>query len=112
LITHGAADVLQPDVTWCGGITEMRKICALAAAHHLPVIPHIGGCFSYHLVMAHTNCPMAEYQVQGSEADQFTPIFAIFDGEPLPVDGYVHLTDAPGFGIELRPDAPLRCPTI
>jgi L-rhamnonate dehydratase len=112
LIAHGAADVLQPDVTWCGGITEMRKICALAAAHNLPVIPHIGGCFSYHLVMAHTNCPMAEYQVQGPEADQFVPIYAMFEREPLPVDGYVHLTDAPGFGLELRPDAPLRRPCI
>ncbi len=88
----------------------MRKICALAAAHDLPVIPHIGGCFSYHLVMAHTNCPMAEYQFQGAGTDQIAPIHPMFDGEPLPVEGYIHLTDAPGFGIELRSDARLHRP--
>lgn len=110
LIQHGAADVLQPDITWCGGITEIRKVCALAAAHSLPVIPHNGGCFSYHLIMAHTNCPMAEYLVYGGAGDQFVPTHPMFDGEPLPIDGYIHLTDAPGFGIELRPDAPLHRP--
>lgn len=110
LMDRSAADVLQPDVTWSGGITEVRKICALAAAHSLPVIPHIGGCFSYHLVMAHTNCPMAEYQMQGAETDQVAPIHPMFNGEPLPVEGYIHLTDAPGFGIELRSDARLSRP--
>ena len=35
-----AVDVLQPDIYWCGGITEMLKICALASAYDLPVVPH------------------------------------------------------------------------
>jgi L-rhamnonate dehydratase len=112
LIEHGAADVLQPDVTWSGGITEMRKICALAAAYNLPVIPHVGGCFSYHLVMAHTNCPLVEYLVYGAEGDQFAPVYPMFDGEPLPSGGSIELSDAPGFGIALRPNAPLRRPPV
>lgn len=110
LIDHRAADILQPDVTWCGGITEIRKVCAMASAYNLPVIPHAGGIYSYHLVMAHTNCPMVEYLVFGGAGDRFTPVYPAFDGEPLPVDGYIKLSDAPGFGVELRPDAPLHRP--
>ena len=39
-------DVLQPDVTWCGGITEARRIITMAAALDLPVIPHGSSVFS------------------------------------------------------------------
>lgn len=41
LITRRAVDIVQPDVIWSGGITETRKIAALAHAFHLPVIPHV-----------------------------------------------------------------------
>ena len=40
LMDAEAVDVLQPDIYWCGGITETLKICALASAYDLPVIPH------------------------------------------------------------------------
>ena len=35
-----AADIIQPDVGWCGGITELIKISALADAHGAMVVPH------------------------------------------------------------------------
>ncbi len=40
---HGAYDIWQPDITWCGGITAGLRICELAAKHGIPVIPHRGG---------------------------------------------------------------------
>ena len=40
LMDAGAVNVLQPDIYWCGGISETLKICALASAYDLPVIPH------------------------------------------------------------------------
>src|SRR6185312_15112419 len=40
MIERGAVDILQPDVNRMGGITEARKVFALASAHDLPVIPH------------------------------------------------------------------------
>ena len=40
LMDAEAVDVLQPDIYWCGGITETLKICALASTYDLPVIPH------------------------------------------------------------------------
>ena len=40
LLDAGAVDILQPDVTWAGGLTEMMKICALASSNAIPVVPH------------------------------------------------------------------------
>lgn len=61
LIEKKCADILQPDITWVGGITEARRIVAMASAHDLLVIPHGSSVFSYHLQYAFTNCPIAEY---------------------------------------------------
>ena len=61
LLEHRSADIWQPDIHWCGGMTELRRIGALAAAYDKPVIPHGGGAFdSVHFIMATTNSPWAE----------------------------------------------------
>eukprot|EP01089_Gocevia_fonbrunei_P017891 TRINITY_DN5944_c0_g1_i1.p1 TRINITY_DN5944_c0_g1~~TRINITY_DN5944_c0_g1_i1.p1 ORF type:complete len:398 (-),score=79.47 TRINITY_DN5944_c0_g1_i1:4-1197(-) len=105
LISRKCVDILQPDVTWVGGITEAKRIVAMASAYDIPVIPHGSGVFSYHLQMANTNCPMVEYLVMSPEADKIVPCFGnIFVGEPLPKDGWIDLPSTPGFGIELNPE--------
>ncbi len=43
LLENQSAEIWQPDAQWCGGLTELRKIAALAAAYDIPVIPHGGG---------------------------------------------------------------------
>ncbi|HYW43300.1 MAG TPA: enolase C-terminal domain-like protein [Bryobacteraceae bacterium] len=61
LLEHRSASIWQPDVHWCGGFTELRRIASLAAAYDLPVIPHGGGDFEpIHFIMATTNSPWAE----------------------------------------------------
>ena len=112
LIEKKCADILQPDVTWCGGITEARRICALAAAHDLPVIPHGSSVYSYHLQYAFVNCPMAELIMLAPEADVIAPYFgSLFLDEPLPAGGYIDLDPKkPGFGVTLNPAFPLRRP--
>jgi L-rhamnonate dehydratase len=61
LLDVKGASIWQPDVHWVGGITEIRKIAALAATYDIPVIPHVGGTFDCsHFIMATTNCPWAE----------------------------------------------------
>ena len=103
LIARKCADILQPDINWVGGLTEARRIVAMAAAHDIPVIPHGSSVFSYHLQFAFTNCPLAEFLMMSPEADQMVPIFGeLFKNEPLPEDGYLDLTDAPGWGVELN----------
>lgn len=111
LIGRKCADILQPDINWVGGLTEARRIVAMAAAHDIPVIPHASGVFSYHLVYAFANCPSAEFLVMSQHADRLVPIFGdLFKHEPLPVDGYVYLTEEPGWGVELNDELELTRP--
>jgi L-rhamnonate dehydratase len=111
LLERKCADVLQPDIAWVGGITESRRIVAMAAAFDIPVIPHGSSVFSYHLQFAFQNCPMGELIVLSPDADRVWPLFGnLFTDEPLPVDGYITLTDKPGFGVTLNKDVPLTRP--
>ena len=103
LIARKCFDILQPDLTWVGGMTEARRIVAMASAYDIPVIPHGSGIFAYHLQYAFTNCPMAEFLMMSPAADEMVPIFGdIFVEEPLPQDGYLLLPDKSGWGVELN----------
>jgi L-rhamnonate dehydratase len=98
LLDAGAVDVLQPDVTWAGGLTEMAKICALASAYDIPVIPHHGAIAATQLIASQTitTCPLQEYLIQHGARGQY------FHKEPVePVGGRIALPDRPGIGIEL-----------
>jgi len=67
LVTRRAVDVLQPDITWAGGITETKKICAIASAFDVPVIPHASWTEAAQAVVFSENlatCPMIEYLVK------------------------------------------------
>jgi L-alanine-DL-glutamate epimerase-like enolase superfamily enzyme len=98
LLDAGAVDVLQPDPTWAGGLTEMRKICALASAYGIPVIPHHGGLASLNLIASQTItvCPIQEWLIQAGIVGQHFYTFRI-----NPTNGYIELPSMPGIGIEL-----------
>jgi L-rhamnonate dehydratase len=55
LLEMNCCDILQPDVGWCGGITELRRISALADAHGKLVVPHGSSVYSYHFVVTQHN---------------------------------------------------------
>ena len=99
LMDAGACDVLQPDIYWAGGISEMMKITALASAYDLPVIPHGHSTpASAHFIAAwpEPTCPLLEYLIKWNEIHQF------FLATPLkPVNGIVTLPTTPGLGMEL-----------
>lgn len=103
LIARRCFDILQPDMTWVGGMTEARRIVAMAAAYDIPVIPHGSGVYAYHLQYAFTNCPMAEFLMMSPAADKIVPIFGdMFLDEPLPENGFLTLSDRLGWGVELN----------
>ena len=103
LIARKAVDILQPDINWVGGVTEARRIVAMAAAYDIPVIPHGSSVFSYHLQYAFTNCPMAEFLIMSPKADAIVPLFGdLFVHEPVPKDGWIDIPDTPGWGVELN----------
>ncbi|KAL8565112.1 hypothetical protein ACOMHN_005315 [Nucella lapillus] len=103
LLNSHCVDILQPDITWVGGMTEARRVVAMAAAENIPVIPHGSSIYSYHLQYAFNNCPVAEFINLSPKADQVVPYFGgLFPDEPLPKDGFIDLpADKPGFGVTL-----------
>jgi L-rhamnonate dehydratase len=102
LIEQRAVDYLQPDVNRVGGITEAKKIWALAQAYDIPVVPHSGDYHNLHLVIAHMNSPLAEH-FPDDYLDADTYLSHVIDGQPQLRNGYLHLNDTPGFGVRLKP---------
>ncbi|MDA8199933.1 MAG: L-rhamnonate dehydratase [Thermaerobacter sp.] len=103
LLEMEAADVIQPDVTWCGGLTELTRIAALADSWQVPVIPHGSSVYSYHFAAARAATPFSEFLMMHPTATGLTPMFdPLLLGEPLPVDGVITVPDTPGFGVELN----------
>jgi L-alanine-DL-glutamate epimerase-like enolase superfamily enzyme len=98
LLDAEAVDVLQPDPTWAGGLTEMVKICALASAHGIPVIPHHGGRASLHLIASQTmtTCPIQEWLLQHGRRDN---LFLKHKIEPEA--GAFALPPGPGLSMDL-----------
>ena len=107
LIADRAVDVLQPDITWLGGLTEARRVVAMAAAYDIPVVPHGSSVYSYHLQYAYNNTPLAEFINLSPNADKISPYFGgLFADEPLPENGFIDIAklSKPGFGVTLIRD--------
>ena len=86
-----------------GGISQARKISAMAEAFQVPVIPHAGQMHNFHVVMASLNSPMAEFFPQVDVEVGNELFWYIFDGEPTPTDGFIDLDDnVPGLGIAIN----------
>lgn len=103
LIEKCDLDILQPDVGWCGGMTELIKIANLAEAHGKLVIPHGSGVYSHHFVVTRVNSPFTECLMMAPEADKVLPqYYPLLKDEPIPVNGRLKLSDKPGFGVELN----------
>ena len=103
LLQARALDYIQFDTNRVGGISQARKIAALAEAHSVPVIPHAGQMHNYHVVMASLNSPMAEYFPVVDVEVGNELFWYIFDGEPRAKDGFIDLDDSvPGLGLTIN----------
>jgi L-rhamnonate dehydratase len=104
-------DFIQPDVGWCGGLSELMKISALADAHSIPVVPHGSSVYSYHYVVTRPSSPYAEFLMMAPKADVVVPMFTpLLLDEPVPINGRMKVPDRPGFGVRLNPDCTLHRP--
>ncbi len=108
-IAARAIHFIQPDVAWCGGLTEGLKIAHLAQAWNLPLALHIHGsaiavAAAVHLLGAVANASMAEMVFPAHL------LMADLVRDPLVVDrtGHIELSDRPGLGVELDPQVVAR----
>jgi galactonate dehydratase len=105
LLETGVAGVIMLDLSWCGGISEARKIAAMAEAWHLPVAPHdctgpVVLCASTHLSL---NAPNALVQ-ESVRAYYRTWYRDLVTAVPEVSEGYITVPPGPGLGLDLMPD--------
>jgi L-alanine-DL-glutamate epimerase-like enolase superfamily enzyme len=103
LIARRAVDIVQPDVIWTGGITETRKVAALAQAYGMPVIPHVfssavSTVANMHLIASLPNAGLLEFDQNPNplRTELFEEVIA-----PA-ADGTVRLPERPGLGVTLN----------
>ena len=112
ILERHAADILMPDVTRCGGISELRKIASLAECYNVPIAPHnpngpISTIASAHVVAAIPNFFRQEFMVSD------VPWRDTVLDHPLPVaDGHFTLSERPGLGFDLVEPELERHPAI
>ena len=105
LLETGAAGIVMLDISWCGGLSEARKIAAMAEAWHLPVAPHdctgpiVYGA-STHLAL---NAPNALFQ-ESVRAFYRTWYRDLVTDLPRMNNGMVTVPPGPGHGMALHPD--------
>lgn len=101
LIANGAVDISQPNVVYCGGYTEARKIAALAQSYNLDIANGAG--FPHHNKHLHAAVPngwYVEYHLVTWKVEE-----TIYQGLSGPDRGTVTLGDEPGLGLEPDWDA-------
>ena len=95
-------DIFQPDINWVGGLTAITKICAIAEAAGISVIPHGGGKTPYgqHACYALPAIPWAECSVVAPPGESLEKA-ALLPGMATPKDSKMIPSDGPGFGVQI-----------
>lgn len=100
----GTAGVVMLDLSWCGGLTEARKIAGMAEAYHVPVAPHDCTGPVVYAASCHFSLHARNTLIQESVRALYTGWYReVSEGLPVVANGQVTVSDRPGLGIELLP---------
>lgn len=100
-----ACAVAMYDVTWCGGVTEAKKIADLADTYSIPTSPHTCGGPLLFICAAHLSTAVPNFLIMESNYWKWAHQYPYFvNNVPAPVEGYVRAPEAPGIGAEIRPE--------
>ncbi len=98
-----ALGVLMFDLSWCGGITEAKKMCDMADAYHIPGSPHTCGGPLLWVASTHLTTAIPNFCYIESNYWKYTHQYPYFiNNVPVPVNGYVSAPEGPGLGVEIR----------
>jgi L-alanine-DL-glutamate epimerase-like enolase superfamily enzyme len=100
LLDKRGAGILQPDAVCCGGVTEFRRIAAMAAGQGVSVCPHAYHELHAHLAASVPNAPFVEVFTD----DSIVNFCRLIDKQPVIERGRVVLPDTPGLGFAFRQD--------
>jgi L-alanine-DL-glutamate epimerase-like enolase superfamily enzyme len=103
-----AVDVVMYDVTWCGGISEAKKISDMADTYKIPTSPHTGGGPILWFASTHVASSLTNFYIMESVYHLYNDLYPHFIlNVPVPAGGYATPPEGPGLGIELR-EEPFR----
>ena len=105
ILEAGAAGIIMPDLTWCGGITEAKKIASLADTYHRPIAPHdcsgpLALMASIHVSLNAPNTLIQE-TVRAFYTGWYKELVTVL---PDIREGYVYPPEGPGLGADLLPE--------
>jgi galactonate dehydratase len=102
-IEHAGLAFVRPDIGIAGGFTHVRKICAMAEAHHQGILPHAvpSGAIA---TMAHIHLGMTvpNWEAQEHVDQNVDPVQQMVKRIPLVKDGWLYPFDEPGLGMEIN----------
>lgn len=102
LMENGAARIIMPDICWCGGISEAKKIATMAETWYLPVAPHNCGGPVLHAASVHLAANVPNLFILETVRRHYREEYeGMLTGLPLVVDGKIRPGSAPGLGVEL-----------
>ncbi len=105
LLQQQAADIIMPDISKCGGLSECRKIANMAEIYYVPFAPHNNSSALSTVGDAHVCASVPNFLVlEFHRFDDPTWDDVLATGESVIQDGHVVLTEAPGLGVELNED--------
>ena len=112
-LATGVAGVAMLDLSWCGGLTEARKIAALAEAWHVPVAPHDCTGPVVYAASCHLSLHARNALIQESVRAFYTGWYnELVTGLPTVANGAVTISEAPGLGLELVPGLDRRADAV
>jgi L-alanine-DL-glutamate epimerase-like enolase superfamily enzyme len=105
ILESGAARIIMPDISWCGGISEAKKIASAAETYYLPVAPHNCGGPILHFASAHLAANVTNLYILESIRRRYLDEYrGMTTSELKPLNGELPLPPGPGLGTELSPD--------
>jgi len=98
-----AVDIVMYDLTWCGGISEAKKISDMADTYYIPTAPHTGGGPVLWYSSIHTATALTNFFIMESVYHYYNFKYPHFiNNVPVPENGFVTAPELPGLGIEFR----------
>ncbi len=100
-----ACDVVMYDLTWCGGVSEAKKISDMADTYYLPTSPHTCGGPLLYICSAHLCTALSNFLIMESNYWKYTHQYPHFvSNAPVPENGQVRPPEAPGIGAGIKPE--------
>ena len=112
LIEREIIDVVQPDTGRAGGLSQMKKMAALAEAHYVTFAPHDGSLGPVaEMAAVHLCSTLPNFLILEHLEDDVPQRYEVMQPQPEIVDGHIIVPDAPGLGVDIVEDAIAKYPS-